>query len=415
MKDGFQPNFRLIYKNPSPALLVIIALLIGCVIRQVAAAASWGHDSFQMTEWLINYSGGFVRRGLPGTLIGLLSGVTGIQANHFAIITGLGSYLLLTAWLLRRATVTFPAVLILSCIVMGFPAYQDSIVRKDCMGLLFLIACLVTDHSRFPRPVVIAILNLVSGVAILCHEAFVFYAVAGFILLGSIDRSTTTPKIIRRFLSLLPAGLCFLISVIRHGSPEQAQTINDSWQPLWKTINPGDLDIAIPDAAIGALGWTSEQGLSLSLYMLTSGFYQPLAWVMVFVISFILVLIFTGRNFDQRGRAAMESRVRVSALLLAQFIFISPLFLLGVDYGRWLFFWVAGSMIFHTMGRRAPAWMESLVEQTFEAARVPAMLSRVPARDWYLLFFGVPICWNLHNFLCASPVMRHLEMIRSWF
>ena len=38
----------------------------------------------------------------------------------------------------------------------------------------------------------IATLNLVAGTAILCHEAFVFYAVAGFILLGSKDRGIVT-------------------------------------------------------------------------------------------------------------------------------------------------------------------------------------------------------------------------------
>ena len=90
-------------KSPSPALLVLIALLIGSIVRQVAAAASWGHGSFEMTEWLINYSGGFVRRGLPGTLIGTLSEATGLRANLIVIITSLACYLTLAAWLLRRA------------------------------------------------------------------------------------------------------------------------------------------------------------------------------------------------------------------------------------------------------------------------------------------------------------------------
>jgi hypothetical protein len=59
--------------------------------------------------------------------------------------------------------------------------------------------------------------------------------------------------------------------------------------------------------------------------------------------------------------------------------------------------------------------LESAVEKFFTAVRVPQAISMVPARDWYLLFFGVPVCWNLHNFLTASPVGRHLEIIRSLF
>ncbi len=72
-------------------------------------------------------------------------------------------------------------------------------------------------------------------------------------------------------------------------------------------------------------------------------------------------------------------------------------------------------MMFHTYDRRAPFWLEALVVRLFSVARVPDLLGRIPARDWYLLFFGVPVCWNLHNFLTASPVGSHFEIIRSWF
>lgn len=400
----------------SPALWLLIILLIWAMGSQLVSAPSWGHDSYQITEWLINYAGGFVRRGLPGTLIGMVSNTTGIQANLLAIVASLVCYLLLAAWLLRRATSTFPAVLILSCVVMGIPAYQDSIVRKDCLQLLFFLGCLMVDGSRLPRPLAIAVLNLFAGVAILCHEAFVFYALAGFILFRIRDReSVTGMDFLRRSLALLPAGICFLLTVRHHGTPDQAVAINDSWMPLWRTIHPGNPAIGTPDAAIEALGWTSEQGLSLSLYMLTSGWYQPLAWAMVFTVSFALVVLFTDRDADRRGQPAMETRIRVTAILLAQLAFISPLFLLGVDYGRWLFLWVVSSMMLHSFGRGAPLWLESLVARAFAIARVPDLIVKVPARDWYLLFFGVPVCWNLHNFIFASPVVRHLEIIGSWF
>jgi hypothetical protein len=72
-------------------------------------------------------------------------------------------------------------------------------------------------------------------------------------------------------------------------------------------------------------------------------------------------------------------------------------------------------MLFHTFGARASLRLESLVAGIFDAMRVPRLIAMLPARDWYLLFFGVPVCWNAHNFLTASPVGRHIEIIRSWF
>lgn len=43
------------------------------------------------------------------------------------------------------------------------------------------------------------------------------------------------------------------------------------------------------------------------------------------------------------------------------------------------------------------------------------LINRIPGRDWYLLFFGVPVCWSLHNFLVASRVGRYVEIIGEWF
>lgn len=400
----------------TPAFWLMVCLLLWAIGGQLLHAPSWGHDSYQMTEWLINYAGGFVRRGLAGSLIGMISEATGIQANHLVIFTSLSCFIVLGVWLLRRATATFPAVLILSCVVIGIPAYQDSIVRKDCLGLLLLLGCMQTLDSRLPRPVVIALVNLLASAAILCHETFVFYALAGIVFFGPGDgMGQNWMKMLRRCCLLFPAGICFLLTVIYHGTPQHAVAVNDSWIGLWKTIDPGNPAVTSPDASIEALGWTTAQGLSLSLHMLTTGLYQPMAWAMVFGISFALVVLFTDRDSDRKGMPAMATRIRVTTILLSQLLFISPLFLLGVDYGRWLFLWVVSTMMFHTFGRRGPGQLESLVEKFFHAVRVPQAISMVQARDWYLLFFGVPVCWNLHNFLTASPVGRHLDTILALF
>ena len=378
--------------------------MLWAIGSQWVAALSWGHDSYQLTEWLINYSGGFVRRGLPGWLIEICADASGVQANHLIIGFSAICYLLLAIWFLRRSTRAFPTILILSCIVMGFPAYQDSIVRKDCLGLLLLIGCLAADRSRLPRPAIILALNLLAGVAILSHETFVFYGLAGFVLFRRWnDEPTTIIGLVRRGLGLLPAAGCFLLTAVFHGTPGQAEAVNDSWLPLWRIIDPGNPGLESPSAAIQALGWSTEHGLSLSLYLLTSGLYQPAAWAMVFAISFSLVVLFTRPDL----------RVRVTALLLAQWVLISPLFLLGVDYGRWLFLWVASTIILHTERRSAPLWLEACVARLFEKANLARLLELVPAKNWYFLFFGVPVCWNLFNFLTASPISRHWHFIWS--
>ncbi|QTN32184.1 hypothetical protein HZ994_07515 [Akkermansiaceae bacterium] len=396
-------------KKPSPTAAILGILLVCATVTQFVGALSWGHESYQITDWLINYAGGFVRRGLPGTLLGFLEEVTGIGANLLAIAVSLALYLSLAAWFLRRGAAVFPAALILSCIVMGFPGYQD-FVRKDCLGLLLLLGCLKAQDSGlpgFPRAV---IANLLAALAILSHETFMFYALPALVFMGK--RRPGLREVSLGALSLAPAALVFLIVAKHHGTPAIAAAVHESWMPLWKTLAPGEAAIE-PAASIAALGWTAGEGLHQSGYMLTSGLYQPLCWISVFSISFLLVILFTGCRAESSIRT--ETRVRVTALLVAQLVFISPLFLLGIDYGRWLFLWVASSLMLHLCGRRPPAWLEAAVAGIFRRLKIPAILERIPARDWYLLFFGFPVIWNLHNFITASPVVRHLELLRTYF
>lgn len=389
---------------------VLLVLLLGCaIIMQAPASFSWGHGSFQMTEWLINYSGGFVRRGLPGSVAGIISGVSGVRANVLVIIASFACFLGLGLWLLRKATGTFPAILILSCAVMGIPAYQDSIVRKDCLGLLLFLGCVKTQESGLCPVWRFAVLNLLAIVAILSHETFAFYALPALVICtGGADQGMMDH--LRKVALLAPAAACFLLTVIFHGSPALAEAVNASWIPLWQSIEPANPAVGTPAAAIEALGWTSQQGLSLAIYMWTSGPYQPVAWVSVFAIAFFLFLLFAGR----RAERPAEVKVHVGAILAAQLVFISPLFILGVDYGRWLFLLLVSVMILSASGRSAPRWIEDRVRGIFALTRLDRIFVALPAKDWFLLLFGVPVCWNIHNFLTASPLGKHLDLIRSW-
>lgn len=397
-------------KQFSPTLVILICLLAWAAGRQLWSALSWGHESFQLTEWLINYSGGFVRRGLPGWLVGVLADATGIQANHLVIGFSVFCYGFLMIWFLRRSTRTFPAVLILSCVLMGFPAYQDSIVRKDCLGLLFLLACLQIENSRLPRYFAVPAMNLTAIAAILCHEAFVFYGLAALVLFGRRDdKPFSISTGLHRLLKWSPAAICFLIVAQFHGTPAIAEAVNDSWHSLWRILHPGNPAVEQASAAIQALGWDSKKGISLGITLLTSGFYQPMAWAGVFGISFLLFLLFSGRDEER----SLDVRIRLTALLMAQFLFISPLFILGYDYGRWLFFWLASTVILDTERFTAPRWLESSVARMFSLARVDLVLRRIPVHDWYLLIFGVPVCWNIFTFLTASPLARHVHLIWS--
>lgn len=390
-------------------------LLVWQAARQFHASLGWGHDSWQLTEWLINYGGGFVRRGLPGSLLAACSGMTGIQANHLVIGISFALYGLLLALLLRRTRGHFAPVFVLSCVAMGFPAYQDCIVRKDCALLLLFLGCVRLIESKRPVLPTAGLLNLTCCLALLCHETFAFIAFPTLLWFARArDGGWCGLPLWRRTLLLAPSLACMAAVVLRHGDPATADAVNRSWIPLWLRITPGAAGIDQPAAAIEAIGWTTEKGLSLGLTLLTSGFYQPMAWATVFAISFILTLSFAcgGRARTTRDREGTE---RLTGILLVQLLALGPLFLLGYDYGRWLFDWVISSMILHSGGFRVPDPAARVIGMACGRIPLHSITGIVRPRCWVLLLFGVPVCWNLAAFLQAGPVGRTASFLLQRF
>lgn len=395
----------------STKLLVLLVLAAAWI--QIRAATGWGAESWQMTEWLIHYADGFVRRGLAGSVLLWLSRETGIPANQWVIAVSLACHVALVAWLLRKATRLFPAALLVSAMMAGFPPLQDCIVRKDSCGLLCLIACL-TIHRRIPHPWMRwTAVNLVACTAILIHESFAFYGLAALVL-TRVAPGGTEPSIqwIRRALMLLPAAACLLLTVRFHGTPETSRAIHQALLPLWAAIDPAEAPPADPTAAIAAISWTLRDGVDLTRPILQSGGYQAVAWATVFLTTFVLVLWFVRHHPDPRQPGRRDLAVP-AALLLLQLLCISPLFVLGIDYGRWLFFWTTSTVILAACGRHAPEWLEQAVARAIRGIRLDTLLDLHPPRPWILLVFGVPVCWSLRNFLTAGPLIRHLDWLHA--
>jgi hypothetical protein len=397
-------------------LSFMVGLLVLQIVVQLWAALSWGNGSWELTEWLINYEGGFVRRGLIGSLTGYASAVTGIQANNMAILTALATYLLLVIWLLREATSSFPASLVLSCFVMGFPAYQDCILRKDCLGLLLFLACLKVDGSRLSRPLAVVLINLLAAFAILSHESFFLYAIPALVIFrpsGSAS-ALTLRTLVYRGLTFIPATVVFLLTTVFHGNPSTAVAINRSWIPLWRAIDPFVAHPETPTLAIQAVGWTSADGLSYSIAALTKSYIEPMLWIFLIAVSFLAVVLFAGRNEVPGFPAASAARTSIASILLTQLVFVSPLFLVAIDYGRWLFIWVTGSIIIHVTQRDVPGLIQSFIRRCFRILRMDNLAVRFPVRAWYLLFLGFPIglSWDrlpdYPSYILASPAGRHL-------
>src|SRR5262245_73041 len=102
-------------------LCIVLLLLCAPALLRAIHPGYYKITSFQVSEWLINYEGGFVRRGLPGEVLFALA-KEGLNPYLLIIGVSLVIWLLLFLMLLRLASVRgFPALAICSQLCMLSP------------------------------------------------------------------------------------------------------------------------------------------------------------------------------------------------------------------------------------------------------------------------------------------------------
>jgi hypothetical protein len=337
-----------IFITTTTAVLFSLAMSV-----QFFKSLHWGYGSWRMTDWLINYSGGFVRRGLSGEFVYWLAANTGVQANYVVILISYSAFLAILAFFLVRARGHFPVYLIISPVLLGSAAYQNFIVSKDVLGILSLIACLIVYERKCIEYKRLIFINLVAIIAILCHETFFFFGLPILVLLSvnpASDRFSAEAKgVLVASVKFSPAIAAFLLTVIFHGNSATAITINESWQQLWMQIEPGSCCFATPSASINALQWSAAQGMSASarvLHEFSKGVYAPLAWLLTICFCFWCLVNFLGRTSDkvQEEDLSASRKIRFATILIFQFLVIFPLLFLGWDFGRWIFLWTTSSL-----------------------------------------------------------------------
>ena len=391
-----------------------ISLCIVAVINQLILSFHWGHDSWQMTEWLINYAGGFVRRGLPGEVILLIARQSKIQENYLVVFISFAIYFLVFAIIRFKSKSYFSSAFLLSPVALGSAAYQDFIVRKDALGILFLLMCLHC-HQKIKRPLVrLLICNTFACVAILSHETFFFYALPALIIINADLKSGAVlahcKKIAISCVGYLPSIFTFALVTHFHGTWLTAKHINLSLLHLWEIMDPMNTCNCLADArgSIDALAWTASEGLNLSKSILSSysnGIWVPLAWGITIAFCYGATIHFLRRSNigSIKDKNANTYKSNLKSILIFQFAMVSPLFIFGWDFGRWIFLWINSSICLFVYGYGGKLQQKILASNekgSIIESKNPSNLSYAS-----LVLIGIPVCcWTLSRFLSGTPL-----------
>lgn len=341
-------NIKLTVLN-SAYILFLIALFLKLIVE---IFQTYSYESWEGSEWLINYQGGYVRRGLIGEILFFFAKYFNINIawalKIFALICLFSVAVFFVRSFLKQGYSLYilPLSFFMGTHIINSMFWQ----KRDHLMFLFLIATFWAFTKINKGYVKILIVNVLLIIAFQVHEVLAFFSLPILYLLffNEYRNKGIFQSIALSFIFLLPGIFSFLLTLRYHGDLEIAQAIWDSWVAV-SNMEAAELT-EYSHSAVSALGWTSEWAFKyhfesnfLSTDMRISSF---VFWSMTFLLVYYIVtnalLVFRKKEniFTNHDKNILSS------VLIFQLICLTPVFLvLSCDLGRVIFYWVASSFV----------------------------------------------------------------------
>lgn len=297
------------------ALVTLGAALFAAVSGYATVVAAGGGDH-QTADWLISYPGEFVRRGLFGELL-LRTTPPGAATLWILFAVQVALYLpilLYVLWFLQRQSWSWSAIA-LACSPAGLAFIGWDAVggfRKEVLGFVALVLLAVARYTvnGLAKASALIISIAVWALAVFSWEsiAFMLPAVLFLLLAGR-------PLPLGRTFAAIYAGLALVavgLSVAFHGSAATPARLCQSL--IDHQLNPR--------LCTGAFAWMGRD-LHNSLFLVQENLAVHSGYLAMAALA-ALPIVFT------------RWLRRYWPWVLAMVVGIAPLFVLGIDYGRWI-------------------------------------------------------------------------------
>lgn len=375
-------------------------------------ASSWG-----ITEYMVNYQGGFVRRGLVGELLYQLSLVIPqVDPRWYMVLISGGSLGLVLCFFISkfRAHGLCWWILPLNVCLMG--AYD--LIRKDFLCAMLVIWMLQLFAQNWRGPVRCGIVMLLLAISLNVHECIFFMIGPILMLLFLQDKGMSI--ICRICGSLLPVAMMVWVC-LHKGDAAVAEKIWNSWGGIADAFNDG-----IPKGTIASIGWDTKYALEyhvkenfLTRSLFAYGWYsKPILWCVVLI--FTLNILFLHRRSEKLSISADVHRML--GILVFQFISLLPMFtVLSCDSSRICFYWLVSSFAVYfcipaeVLNNAFPSFYKKLmsrlqrgivIEKSWKIVAVSALLLATPQN-----YTSVP--GTLYNSVLGTYVYTVVKVVET--
>ena len=305
-------------------------LIYAFSIAQVATRTILS-DSFEIHYWsfselLIYYPGRFIRRGFIGQIIQLIDN-DGILLDSTLLVVFINFCLFILFLFLNLRTFELTSYQSFLLLMSTFGIYQVTIYnqyfhRKEMFLItIFLIINLLLKNRLDSNLKFVSVLFL-TLISILIHEgiALLMFPFIYYLL----KKKTDNLKIHK--LYFITCLLTFFIVILNAGTPEISDQIRNSLSMEDRIFFEGERD------AITTIGWSLYDTFTLTTFTLI---FSGSMFLWFFYIALMVLSVFVILDIPFSKISTVNSKELLKDNLI--FLFIIPIFIVGFDWGRWIF------------------------------------------------------------------------------
>ncbi len=292
------------------------------------------YESFGISDWLINYQAGFVRRGLAGEILYHIYQWHPYNIVYAIIIIDIVCLIGLTClcvWLFRNIgwplwLLLFPMFLYYSYYGLGWGLLG---VRRDPLMLL-LAFFLFYQYKSYLRNggIRIGIVWTLSILILLLHEGM-FFCIFPFLLFHTFMYYKHDVKIvIRKFILIWwPAILVLLVIISVKPSLQAPAIIWDSWSYCFERY---PFAVNLPDIGIG-VAWITHSLASNIKFAFSQAWLTDIvggipAWPFnIYLLAAIYYLLTRMDILNAPHQSNSTSRIQISCIFILQLLFVMPM------------------------------------------------------------------------------------------
>ncbi|MDA9609190.1 hypothetical protein N9S14_01565 [Candidatus Pelagibacter sp.] len=313
-------------KNFLNLILSLLVLLLFTHYVYQANKFSNLNNAWLIGDWLINYEGGFVRRGLSGEFFLLLNSFLNVELNrlifYFQFLISLIFFSLCYFYFTKIKLDIFLVCLIFSPTILMFSFYDAFMVsRKEFLIYITFLSLIFIIKNNIKNQIIISLYLIFSSVILPLITEIVFFYLPYFYLLIRISKNNDNKFFSRIVISQLIITSLLILFISFFGS--QLNT-----DEICKIIieNNGNSNLCL-----GAIS-DNRQILEIISYNLSR--YNNYNYFLNYFLSFFITCFLISIYLYLLNLKNLIVRFNIYIIFL--FVFSTPLFILGTDWGRWI-------------------------------------------------------------------------------